>query len=170
MRKIFAGAAMVAAVALTPANAGENATAREVIEKVRDAAAMLARDGERGIATIADPASPFMWKDTYVFVVDCEADRVLANPAFPKRVGGDIKQHTDYSGYRYGPVLCETAMRANGGWIEYQWAPAGGDTGQRKVSYVVSVPGRPYQVGAGIYNAQRSLEELSDLTNSEARR
>ena len=154
-------------MSLSPAFAGE-ATADEVIEKVRAAAALIEQEGLAGIATIADPASGYMWKDTYVFVVDCDADRVMANPAFPERVGGDIKQHTDYAGYRYGLLLCEVAAKPEGGWIEYQWAPAGGGDARRKVSYVLSVPGRGYEVGAGIYDADASLSDLAGLTAGTA--
>ena len=166
MRIFAALSAFAVFMASSPVSAGQ-AMATEVIEKVRAAAALIEREGASGIATIADPASGYMWKDTYVFVVDCDADRVMANPAFPERVGGDIKQHTDYAGFRYGPQLCETASQPGGGWIEYHWAPAGGGEAQRKVSYVVSVPGRSYQVGAGIYDAEASLSALAALTAGE---
>lgn len=169
MRVVLALLSIAGAMSSSPAFA-EEATAEEVIDKVRAAAALIEREGTAGIATIADPSSGYMWKDTYVFVVDCGADRVMANPAFPERVGGDIKQHTDYAGYRYGPLLCKTAAQPGGGWIEYQWAPAGGGEAQRKVSYVMSAPGRSYQVGAGIYDEDAALSDLVALTTGEADR
>ena len=115
---------------------------------------------ESGIDAVANPSGEFVWKDSYVFVVDCEADRVLANPAFPERVGGDIKQHTDYAGYRYGLALCDTASKPDGGWVDYVWLRPGEDTPTRKSSYVRSVPGTTYQVGAGIYGERMAPEEL----------
>ena len=110
-----------------------------------------------------------MWKDTYVFVVDCANDRVMVNPAFPDRVGGDIKQHKDHDGKQYGRELCEVATRPGGGWIEYVWPRRGGGTPTRKVSFVVSADGQPYQLGAGLYDDSRSLEELQALTATRAK-
>ncbi len=147
----------LAAAPLPAAADSERADSAEVVAKVEEAAALIREEGEAALAKIADPASGFVWKDTYVFVVNCEADRVMVNPAFPERVGGDIKQHTDYAGYRYGQALCDMAERPGGGWIEYVWLPPGGDTPKRKVSYVRSVAGTPYQLGAGVYDHATSV-------------
>ena len=143
----------------------EPATAvpKEVVAKVRKAAALLAKHGPAGIDLIRDPGTEFSWKDSYVFVVNCEADEVLANPAFPGRQGGDIKQHTDYDGKYYGSALCDTAQ-SGGGWIEYVWLKPGGETPLRKVSYVLPVEGRPYQVGAGVYDEHVTLGELTAIS------
>jgi len=127
------------------------ATKEEVVSKVRAAAEMLAVVGHEALPLIADPDGEFVWKDTYVFVVDCDADRVMANPRFPERVGGDIKQHTDYAGFRYGASLCEKAALPEGGWITYQWPRSGSSEPLTKTSFVLSVPGVPLQVGAGVY-------------------
>lgn len=132
------------------------ATADEVVAKVERAVALMRRDEDAGLDAIADPSGEFVWKDTYIFVVDCEADRVVVNPAFPERVGGDIKQHTDYAGYQYGLALCETAAKPDGGWIDYVWLRPGSSTPIRKSSYVRSVPGTNYQLGAGIYGKKQS--------------
>ena len=141
----------------------EHATPIEVVSKVRMAAKLLADQGAAGIEVIRDSTSEFTWKDTYVFVVDCHQDLVLANPAFPKRQGGDIKQHTDYDGKRYGLELCKTAQQPGGGWVEYVWPRPGGGEPSRKISYVTTVEGRSYQLGAGIYNDTISLAELSRM-------
>ena len=138
----------------------QNAQPGEVAAKVRRAAALLAERGPAGLDIVRNRASEFSWKDTYVFVVNCGADEVLANPAFPERQGGDIKQHTDYNGKQYGLELCETAQRPGGGWVEYVWLKPGGKTPLRKFSFVMSVEGQPYQVGAGIYDQTLTLEEV----------
>lgn len=156
-------AAAVLLLTTTPvaASDAERAGADEVVAKVRQAAALIEKEGDAAFITLKDPTSDYVWKDTYVFVVNCDADRVMANPAFPERVGGDIKQHADYSGKPYGLELCRTAAKAGGGWIEYFWLVPGGDTPKRKVSFVMSVPGAPYQVGAGIYDATVSVADLN---------
>lgn len=161
----WAAALLLTAASLSVA-ADQKAEPEEIVLKVRQAAALLKEQGAAALDTLRSPESPFMWKDTYVFVVDCDADLVMANPAFPEREGGDIKKHTDYGGKPYGLELCETAKRPGGGWVEYTWPRPGSDVPARKISYVVSVEGRPYQLGAGIYNDEASLEELARLTDS----
>ena len=130
----------------------ERAGSHEVVAMVEQAAELLRTRQARALQVLRDPDGRFVWKDTYVFVVDCDADRVIANPAFPERVGGDIKQHTDYAGYPYGQDLCRTAQAPGGGWVEYFWLPPGSDVPVRKLSFVRSVPGTSFQVGAGIYD------------------
>lgn len=141
----------------------ETATPEEVVAKVQAAAKLLSEQGSAGLKTLRDPNSEYAWKDTYVFVVNCDADEVMANSAFPERQGGDIKQHTDYNGYQYGNALCQMAEQPGGGWVEYVWLKPGGETPMRKVSFVTSVNGRPYQLGAGIYNETVSLDALTAM-------
>ncbi len=146
--------------------AQDNAGPTEVVAKVRKAAALLAARGPSGLEVVRDKTSEFTWKDTYIFVVDCDADKVMANSAFPARVGGDIKKHTDYNGKQYGLELCEVAKRPGGGWVEYVWPRPGGGKPSRKVSFVMSVDGLPYQLGAGIYDEAITLEDLDRLTRN----
>ena len=62
-----------------------------------------------------------------------------------------------------GLELCAMAKTPGGGWIEYVWPRPGGGEPMRKISYVVSVDGQPYQLGAGIYDDKQSLEQLERL-------
>lgn len=142
----------------------EHASPAEVVEKVRSAVRLLEEYGGAGLTVLRGSGSGYVWKDTYVFVVNCDADVVLSNPAFPEREDGDIKQHTDYNGKRYGPELCAKASEPGGGWIEYVWPRPGGNGARRKISFVMSVPDHPYQVGAGLYSETLTLDELSALT------
>lgn len=139
----------------------DQATPEEAISKVHKAAALLRARGDAALEILRNPNSEFVWKDSYVFVVNCEADLVLSNPVFPERQGGDIKQHLDYNGKQYGLKLCGTANNPKGGWVEYVWPKPGGGTPSRKISYVISV--NNYQVGAGVYHETISLEELNWL-------
>lgn len=151
---------MTLAIHANGSAADTRATVAEVMVKVDQAVALLEELGEAALNTIADPASGFVWQDSYVFVVNCDADRVLVNPAFPERIGGDIKQHGDYAGNPYGERLCRTAAEPDGGWLEYVWQRPGDALARRKVSYVRSVPGLPLQVGAGVYDEEIPLAEL----------
>ncbi|NAS12232.1 cache domain-containing protein [Poritiphilus flavus] len=140
-----------------------SATPTEVVAKVRKAASHLEDKGLEGLSQLRDPNSEFSWKDTYVFSFNCSEDRVLANPAFPDKVGGDIKKHTDYNGFRYGLKMCEESDNVNGVWIEYLWPKPGGGQPLRKISYVITVKSLNIQVGAGIYNEDIGMAELNRL-------
>lgn len=142
--------------------ASQTATPMEVIMKVRQAAMLLSQQGKEALTILRDSNSAFTWKDSYVFVVNCGADLVMANPAFPEREGSEILQHTDYQGKSYGLELCDAASH-KGTWIQYSWPKAGETTPLQKVGYLISVPGQPYQVGAGIYDSTYTLQELNEM-------
>ena len=155
------------------ATAEEAATPQDVIAKVKEAAADLAKTGKSGLKTFDSAESPYVWKDTYVFVYDCAAGIAdLAHPVpatKPKKIAAD----KDATGRVIGPELCEAAARPGGGWVEYMWwKPVKAEDAKqlvyakktsRKVSYMLSVEGQPYQVGAGVYNDTATVEDLNAL-------
>ena len=61
------------------AGAQGKATAREVIAKVRKAARTLSKT--RDLTPFTKKQGPWVWKDTYVFVVDCDKKVVAAHPS-----------------------------------------------------------------------------------------
>jgi hypothetical protein len=171
MWRAIVAAAALAGLAGPDALADDGVTPEEVIAKVREAAAYLGKEGDAGLAKIGAEGSPFIWKDTYVFVYDCAADVIVAH-AIPASRGLKISGLKDADGKAYGPELCEAAKVTSGSWGEYVWPkPIQGDDGQlaytkeafRKVSYMLTVDGHPWQVGAGIYNDPMSLAELDAL-------
>lgn len=154
------------------ADESESVTPQDVIAKVRGAAAYLAEKGNSGLATFERRDSPFIWKDTYVFVYNCAADVIVAHPVAASR-GMKISSLKGADGKAYGRSLCEAANKAGGGWIEYVWPkPVAGGNGQviysdrafRKVSYMLSVDGQPYEVGAGMYNDAMTIDQLNAIT------
>lgn len=141
----------------------EHATPTEVVAKVRKAAQLLEDKGLSGLEILRDASSEFSWKDTYIFSFNCDEDRVLANPAFPDKVGGDIKQHTDYNGFQYGQEMCAGKDNPNGIWVEYVWPRPSSKEPLRKISYVITVRSLGIQVGAGIYDEAVTMAELNRL-------
>jgi len=171
LKSLIAAAGVLAVIGPGAALADDGVTPEEVIAKVREAAAYLAREGEAGLAKIGAEGSPFIWKDTYVFVYDCASDVIVAH-AIPASRGISISGLKDADGKHYGPELCDAAKVPGGSWGEYVWPkPVKGDDGQlaytkeafRKVSYMLTVDGHPWQVGAGIYNDPMSLADLDAL-------
>jgi cytochrome c len=169
---IALGVAATLAFAAPTALADEAATPQEIIAKVKEAAAYLSTEGEAGLSLFDEADTRFVWKDTYVFVWDCTDDVVVAHPVAAVR-GVVISTVTDVNGKVFGPDLCEASERPDGGWVDYMWQKPvkaegtdqltyEGDAA-RKVSYVLSVAGQPYQVGAGEYNATDTVKELNAL-------
>jgi hypothetical protein len=169
----------IAAIAVTALSASsvsiaeesESVTPQDVIAKVREAAAYLAKTGGPGLAIFERRDSPFIWKDTYVFVYNCAADVIAAHPVATSR-GVKISSLKGADGKAYGTSLCEAAKKPGGGWIEYVWPkPVEDINGQvvysdqafRKVSYIDAVDGQPYEVGAGIYNDVMTIDQLNAL-------
>jgi len=161
----------------TTATAGDDqATPEEVIAKVRAAAGYIETEGEAGLSLFNEADSDYVWKDSYVFVWDCAADKVVAHPVAANR-GLTLSTIKDVTGKALGPLLCAAAEPPRGSWAEYSWPkavrPAGADDLQytdkplRKVTYMYSVAGQPYQVGAGITDDTHTLEELDALVGEK---
>lgn len=147
----------------------EHATAEEVVARVREAAALLAKEGEQGLAALRKPNAPFVWKDSYVFVADCDRGIILANPYQPKREGKPIAAGPTYAGVsaaERAAAQCEAALRPDGGWWAYRFPEPGTQNIVRKVSYLLTVPGSRWIVGAGVYDSTTPIEEFEKKTKA----
>jgi cytochrome c len=133
------------------------ATPQDVYKLVKDAHDVLSSLGEEGLAAFNNPKGEFVRKDTYVFVMKCP-DTMVAHPfAMEKLKGKDLRKMTP----GMAEALCKGAKNPDGSWIEYTWPKKGEKKRSRKISFIISVEGTPYQVAAGIYNDTETLEELN---------
>jgi len=63
-----------------------------------------------------------VWKDTYIFVVDCDKKVIAAHPIKPELVGQDYASLKDTKGKNFFPEgWCDAAKKPSGIWIEYWW-------------------------------------------------
>ena len=138
----------------------------EIVDKVGAAAEMLARDGESGLAALNERDSDWVWKDTYVFALNCADKVVAAHPVQPELVGRSLTEIKDSKGNEFLVYMCLAAKVPGGGWVEYWWPIPGMGTSQasRKISYIRQVEGTPYQVSAGVYDQAVSLWTLNEST------
>ncbi len=60
----------------------DKATAQEVVAKVKEAASALSKTGD--LAQFNQKQSPWVWKDTYIFVEDCDKNVMAAHPLKPE--------------------------------------------------------------------------------------
>ena len=149
-------------IAYATAAAEGSATPKEVIAKVREAASYIAKNGDSVLPEFNDPKGRWVWKDTYVFVMDCAHDKYVGHP-MSEVLGTKISDLKDFAGNRVGLTECEVSDRPNGGWVEIMWPKLGQTTAERKICYVYKQPGSPYTVGSGIYEPTMTIDELNKL-------
>jgi len=142
------------------------ATAREVVAKVREAARTLSKTGD--VAPFNQKQGSWVWKDTYIFVIDCDKKLIAGHPMKPELVGTDYTMLKDTKGKNVFPDgWCDAARQPSGTWVEYSWPKPGETAGSRKLSYGLGATGTPYAVGAGIYDEKATLAELRRLTGKQ---
>jgi hypothetical protein len=148
--------------------AQDKATAEEVVAKVKEAASALSKTGD--VTQFNQKQSPWVWKDTYIFVHDCDKKTLAAHPLRADLIGQQMTSVKDTRGKTLYPDpagLCDAAKKPSGVWIEYWWAKPGEKEGSRKVSYHLAAKGTPYIVAAGVYDDKATIAELSKLTKTK---
>jgi hypothetical protein len=144
------------------------ATPQEVYQKVVEAAQFLATSGEKGLKEFENPRGRFIWKDTFVWVTECEKNYCLPTPK-SQDLGLSLSQMKCHqTGKLYVLGLCDdVAAHPAGAWVEHFQPRPGFDKPQRKVSFMMQVPKSPYQVVAGIFDDATTLEELNRISKRE---
>ena len=149
-----------------PAFASEKATPQEVYQMVVNAANMIEQLGDEGLKALSD-TKEFVWKDSYVWAVNCSENKVVAHPN-EKLIGLDLSKiydkNPDESKRKlHNLEMCAGAKNPYGVWVEYWWEKLGEEKPMRKISFMIQVQGQPYQVTAGIYDETTRIEELNKL-------
>ncbi len=144
---LFAGLC-VAASALA-----ESATKDECVAKTKEAAQMVADKGlDAAIAEINKKDGKFVWKDTYVFLMDLDG-KMLAHPMSPGLIGKNLLEMKDKGdpGKLLFKEFVEVAKGKGEGWVDYMWANPGDPKPRKKLTYIYRVPGKDVFVGAGVW-------------------
>ena len=129
-----------------------SATKEEVISKCEAAAKLIQEKGiDAASQAIGDKSGPFVWKDTYVFLMDLDG-KMIAHPIKPELTKDDnLLQVADTDGKPLFVEFVKVAGSQGQGWVDYMWPKPGQDQPAAKSSYIYRVPNTPYFVGAGIY-------------------
>ena len=150
---------LVLAGCLTLATAGtslaeDRATVAECIEKSKLAAEMLLQDKDAALAEISRKDGKFVWKDSYVFVMDLKG-KMLAHPVMPGLMTMKSLLSTPDKNKEEPKMLfvefVVMASTAGEGWVEYMWPKPGSTEPSLKETYIYRVPGTTMFTGAGIY-------------------
>lgn len=133
--------------------ATKTASKEECMQKCKEAVSFIKENGiEAGIKAINDKKGPFVWKDTYVFLMDLEG-KMLAHPVKPQLTqGGSLLEKSDANGKKHFAEFVKVATAKGEGWVDYMYSKPGMKAPKAKLSFIQRVGGTQYIVGAGIYN------------------
>jgi len=158
--KIIAGVtvALFNVALCTVAVGQDKATAQEVVAKVKEAASTLSKTGD--VAQFNQKQSPWVWKDTYIFVEDCDKKVMAAHAMRPDLVGKDLASIKDAKGNSLYPDVegfCKSVKERSSGiwhsgglWRGYWWPKPGETIASRKLTYHLSAEGTSYLVSSGV--------------------
>ena len=129
-----------------------SATKDECVIKCHEAAAMINTKGlDAAIEEISNPKGPFVWKDSYVFLMNLDG-KMLAHPFQPELTQQDhVLLMTDPTDKALFVHFVNLARNVGQGWVEYMWPKPGKNTPSKKLSYIYRVPNQDLFVGAGVY-------------------
>jgi len=143
--------------------AEETATPKEVFDMVVKGAYLLENLGAEGLPAFNEQNGELTWKDTYVQAYNCGERQIPGHPSPKVRAFTTEKFWSlqDSNGVYICREICNVAENPSGGWIEYQWPKRGETEPSRKITFVIQVPNTPWQVSAGIYDDNVTIEELN---------
>lgn len=137
------------------AHAEENATRVEIIEMCKKAEELLLVNKEAGIAAIADPKGQFVWKNTYVFLMDFDGN-MLAHPMIPQLTEKGPLFHVSDKNPKKPKMIfvdfVDIAKKNGEGWLWYMWPKPNSREPVDKFTYIRRVGFTDLLVGAGIYH------------------
>jgi len=137
----------------------------EVYNKVKEAYYFLNELKQSGITVFNDKNGQFSWKNTYVFILNCETQTFVAHPKSSAYKGSSFEHFQDKKGLYFLKMACQNTNSTTGNWIEYWWKKSGEKELSRRILYMITVPAIHLQVAAGIYNAAHSLADLKKIND-----
>jgi signal transduction histidine kinase len=116
------------------------------------AAALVAERGKDAFGQLRDRTGPFVFMDTYVFVISPEGTE-LVNPAFPTFEGKNFVDMKDLAGKPAIRNEIDAALSEGSAWVNMSWYKPGQNTPAIKQTFVrkVQFGEDTYIVGSGIY-------------------
>jgi len=162
--------ALVSVTLCTVAVGQDHATAQEVVAKVKEAASTLSKTSD--VKQFDERQGPWVWKDTYIFIYDCDKKVMAAHPIKPEMIGQDISTIKDQKSGKViipdAAAFCKSVQDSPSGvWKEFWWPKPGEKEPSRKVAYYLSAKGTPYLAIAGVYDEKITIAEASKLSSGK---
>ena len=162
MRKVAVIALVVmAGVVLAASVMAQSAVREECVALCKDAAKFINEKGlDAGMAEIGNKAGKFVTKNTYVFLMDLDGNRLAHPYASPDNPNRNIFDFKDTTGKLFVQEYIKVAKTKGEGWTEYMYptpeelkkpGPTKDKKSSKKISYVYRVPGKDLMVIAGYF-------------------
>lgn len=126
----------------------DSATPKEVVDKCKEAAALILKDGAASFPKFNDKNGSFVWKDSYVFVFNMQGI-IQTHPIKPDLRGQNLMGQKDVKGKLFTAEFVKVVKTKGSGWVEYYWENPITKKIEPKSSYVMKV-NDTYFVGAGV--------------------
>jgi signal transduction histidine kinase len=124
-------------------------------ERVNQAADTLKAEGKAAaFKQFQDPASPFFFLNTYIFVLNGQGE-TLVDPAFPTLAGRNLSDFQDAVGFHAIKEVLRKLETDDDAWVQYLWRKAGSPLPSRKLLYArkLTVDGETLIVGSDFFLA-----------------
>ncbi|MFI5394175.1 MAG: cache domain-containing protein [Candidatus Binatia bacterium] len=168
---VLVGCGVYLADAPKEVQAAKKMTAPELMTLVREAAAVLEKQGEQAYPEFRKKGSKWFRDDTYFFVWTMDGTRTL-HAADPASEGENVSGLKDVLGRPIGKMLLEVGASPSGeGWIHYVYPEPGNIFPIWKSTFLkrVTFPsGTQHVIGCGIYNMQMDKAFIEDVVNHAA--
>lgn len=162
MRKVAVIALVVmVSVAFAASVMAQSAVKEECVALCKDAAKFINEKGlDAAIAEIGNKEGKFVTKNTYVFLMDLEGNRLAHPYASPDNPNRNIFDFKDTTGKPIVQEYIKVAKTKGEGWTEYLYptpeelkkpTPMKEKKSSKKISYVYRVPGKDLMVIAGYF-------------------
>lgn len=119
---------------------------------VERACGLVEKQGRKAFSSLRDKAGPFVFMDTYIFMVSPEGTEVF-NADMPELEGKNILDLKDLKGNNLVRDEIKLAMEKGKGWIDGYWYKPGDNKPALKHTFVrkVNCDGKTYILGSGFY-------------------
>lgn len=131
-----------------------------VADNVNLAIRYIEKTGPEAFSLFRDPTERFMFKSSYIFVLDMNGN-VLVNGAFPNLEGRNLISMKGAGGEEPIREMVDIVKQSGSGWVDYMWPKPGDSTPTQKTAYVSkAVMGdQELVVGSGVYLADAPTAE-----------
>ena len=145
--------------------AGTKAAPAAIVEKVREACALIEKDGAKAFAKFQGDKSAFIFGGTYLVINDINGI-MLMHPMKPEMNGKNFIGLKDKNGKLFYAEMVKLCKEKGEGWVDFFWPKPGAAEPSPKVSYVhkAKCDGSDVVVSCGVYDmtladVQKALEK-----------
>ena len=139
--------------------AATKATPQMIVEKVKEACALLEKEGAKALPKFQGKNSSFIFAGTYLIVNNFDGAMIM-HTMMPAMNGKNHLELKDKNGKTFFADMIKLCKDKGEGWLDYYWPKAGENEPSLKVSYAhkAKYDGKDVVVWCGIYGT--TLEDV----------